>query len=256
MSRPLILISNDDGIHAPGLVALGEALEELGEVVVVAPERERSAVSHSITLHKPLRLREVRPNWYSCSGTPADCMYMGLFHVLGDRTPDLVASGINCGYNLGDDVIYSGTCAGAREAALGDVQRAVAFSAAPSHKGDFAPLARNARSFCAQFLERDGIEGGFLNVNYPPGATEDVRWRLATLGTRTYGRHVTVTEDPRGRPYYWIGGEFLGFGDVPGSDCNAVMKGEASVTAVRLRATHAEAQAEVAAWPAFNKATP
>ena len=250
MTKPLILITNDDGIDASGLQALGEALGELGEVIAVAPERERSAASHALSLHKPLRIKERRPGWFSCSGTPADCVYIGLHHVLS-RPPDLVASGINSQVNLGDDVVYSGTAAGAREAALMDVERAVAFSVDQKHSDD-AVVAQQALGFCRRLLAQPGTPRAFINVNFPRGTSPETPWRLTSLGLRNYGRQVTKKTDPRGRPYYWIGGGFLGFGDLPGSDCNAVQEGHISATPVHLRLTNTEVMSSMANWPLFN----
>jgi 5'-nucleotidase len=251
LNTPLILVTNDDGVHAPGLKILAEALFEVGDVVVVAPERERSAVSHALTLHKPLRMREVRRNWHSCSGTPADCVYMGLHHVL-DRPPDLVVSGINSQVNLGDDVVYSGTAAGAREAALMDVTRALAFSADTRHSAS-KELADQAVKIARTVLDEDGTPDTFLNINFPRGTGPQTPMRLTCLGVRNYGRQVTEEVDPRGRSLYWVGGSFLGYEDVPGSDCNAVQEGFISVTPVHLRLTHREAMASLENWSIFTK---
>ncbi len=248
--RPLILLTNDDGVAAPGLEALAGALGELGEVVVVAPERERSAVSHALSLHKPLRVSSPRPGWHACSGTPADCVYIGMNHVL-DRPPALVASGINSQVNVGDDVIYSGTVAGAREAALMDVARSVAFSV-DARRSDYGAAAARAAEFCEALLSRPVPEGVLFNVNFPPGTGPETPWRLTRLGLRNYGRTVTRKTDPRGRDYFWIGGEFLGFGDLPGSDCNAIGEGAASVTPVQLRGPAQEAMGAMAGWPIFG----
>ena len=250
MTKPLILLTNDDGVDAPGLVALFDALSELGDVIAVAPERERSAASHALSLHKPLRLKEVAPGRHACSGTPADCVYIGLHHVL-ERPPDLVASGINSQVNLGDDVVYSGTAAGAREAALMDVERAVAFSVDQRHSS-YEAAAQQALGFCRRVLAQPGAPRSFINVNFPRGTGPETPWRLTSLGLRNYGRQVTKKTDPRGKPYYWIGGGFLGFGDLPGSDCNAIKDGCISATPVHLRLTNAEATSSMATWPLFK----
>lgn len=244
MERPLILVTNDDGIQAPGLLALADALEALAQVVVVAPERERSAVSHAISLHKPLRLKEVAPGRLACSGSPADCVYIAMHHVL-PRAPSLVASGINAGYNLGDDVTYSGTVGAAMEALLMDAP-AVAFSA--DRREDFQAAAAVAARVCAQALERGVPQGTLVNVNFPVGVGPQTPWALTELGRRNYGREVTRSVDPRGKPYYWIGGSALGFEDIPGSDCNAVRDGLVSLTPVHLKLTAQSAMEPLAAW--------
>lgn len=229
--RPLILLSNDDGIEAPGLAAMAEAMADLGEVFVVAPERERSAVSHAITLHKPLRPKQVKPGWYSISGTPVDCVYMGILR-LAPRPPALVVSGINDGHNLGSDVFYSGTTAAAAEGALRDLP-SVSFSQAPG-----ASLARSAdfaRALVAQVLERGLPSKCMLNVNFPREHGDEYRW--TRLGQRVYRDKVEEREDLRGRPYYWIGGPTLDVDDVPESDGETIKRGVVSVTPLRLDLT-------------------
>lgn len=242
---PLILVTNDDGLVAPGLQAMCAALSDLGRIVAVAPHRQRSAVSHSITLHKPLRLDEVEPDRYMCSGTPADCVYIAFHHVL-DRLPDLVVSGINQGPNLGDDVIYSGTTAGAREAMLMGVQ---AVAASLERGSRFAAAAQVVRGICGRVLDRGLPDGVFLNVNLPREVDARSPWRLTTLGERHYGREVRAVRDPRGRSYYWIGGADLGTGDVPGSDGNAIVDGCVSVTPVHAHNTCRQSLEALEAWP-------
>jgi 5'-nucleotidase len=234
-----ILLSNDDGVHAAGLRALAAAFEG-DEVWVVAPDREQSASSHAISLHRPLRVHELSPRWWAVDGTPTDAVYIGLNHVLKDARPDLVVSGINHGPNLGNDVHYSGTVAAAMEAALLGVHAlAVSLAAAPPH--DFAEAAR----FAVALGRRVGASppsGGtlLLNVNVPAGPVRG--YRVAPLGKRTYGNAVVEKVDPRGRHYYWIGGEGGAVNeDIPGTDCNTVMlDGFASVTPLRLDSTDDE----------------
>src|SRR5687768_6799136 len=163
--RPLILLSNDDGIDAAGLAAVADALADLADLLVVAPERERSAVSHSLTLHKPLRARERRPGWFAVNGSPVDCVYLGLLQ-LAPRKPDLVVSGINYGYNLGSDVFYSGTVAAAVEGALRGVP-AVALSRERSGSSDDRARARFARALAQALLTYRLPARTLLNVNFP-----------------------------------------------------------------------------------------
>jgi 5'-nucleotidase len=230
--RPLVLMTNDDGLAAPLLAALADALIPDLDVLVVAPERQRSAASHAITLHKPLRAREVTPGRWSLSGTPVDCVYLGLLR-LAPRRPALVVSGPNDGFNLGTDVFYSGTVAGAVEGALRGLP-GVAVSIAPR-----ATHPAEAVAFAAALVRQaiGSLPGGeVLNINLPGRGERRYAW--TTLGKRTYADDVTERADPWGRPYYWIGGGATGHDDLPGSDCNAIASGTVSVTPLRLQLDH------------------
>lgn len=203
MSRPLILLSNDDGFQSQGLRCLRASLLELAEVVVCAPEFEQSAASHALSLHRPLRLKVHEAEVYSVDGTPADSIYVALFagsRIL-PRAPDLVVSGLNHGVNLGDDVFYSGTVAAAREGALRG-HRAIALSVADD--GSLRAASRLATKLVARVLERAGDEPLLYNINFPPGST----WPVAVtrLGRRLYNDEVEFRRDPRGREYLWLGG--------------------------------------------------
>jgi 5'-nucleotidase len=230
--RPLILLTNDDGIHAPLLTGLADRLTALGDVLVVAPERPRSAASHAITLHKPVRARELSPGRWSLSGTPADCVYVGVLR-LAPRPPTIVVSGPNDGFNLGSDVYYSGTVAGAVEGALRGL-RAVALSMAP--RATAVDTALDAATGVVAAALTALAPGDVVNVNLP-GAGER-RYAWTTLGKRRYRDDVNERHDPYGRPYYWIGGGVMGHDDVPGSDCNAVADGLISVTPLRIDWNH------------------
>lgn len=246
--RPLILLTNDDGVAAPMLTGLADRLETLGEVLVVAPERPRSAASHAITLHKPVRAKELAPGRWSLSGTPADCIYVGLLR-LAPRPPTIVVSGPNDGYNLGSDVYYSGTVAGAVEGALRG-HRAVALSVAPRARAVDAALDF-AVAVVAGAMATLG-PGQVVNVNLPDQPTPRYAW--TTLGRRRYQDDVTERHDPWGRAYYWIGGGSIGHDDVPGSDCNTVADGVASLTPLAIdwndRATVAAPPFAVDGYPA------
>jgi 5'-nucleotidase len=252
--RPLVLISNDDGILSRHLQELASALEAVCDVLVVAPERQRSAASHTITLHKPLRLTSVGPQRYALSGTPADCVYVGILR-LAPRPPALVLSGINDGYNLGTDVFYSGTVAGAVEGGLRGAV-GVALSMASGGVGLERAIAF-AAALVRQLLAEPLPAGTVLNVNVPSDG--DGRWAWTTLGRRRYDDDVTERVDPRGRPYYWIGGGSSGHDDLPGSDCNAIARGLISVTPMHLDLTDRRmAERGLAApWslPGFDVAT-
>ncbi len=230
--RPLVLCSNDDGIEAPHLEALAARIEAFADVLVVAPERQRSAASHAITLHKPLRLTEVRPRRFSLSGTPVDCVYLAIMKLC-DRKPDVVVSGVNDGFNLGSDVFYSGTVAAAVEGALRGAA-GIACSLAPR-----APHTDAAIEFAAAVVRSAVAEpmprGTVLNVNLAGNGTDQYQW--TTLGRRLYEDDVAERTDPRGRPYYWVGGGPAGHDDVEGTDCVAIAKGWNSITPMHLDLT-------------------
>ncbi|WP_373048482.1 5'/3'-nucleotidase SurE [Vulgatibacter sp.] len=246
------LISNDDGIQSDGLRTLARALSEVGEVCVVAPDREQSAASHAISLHRPLRIHEVADDWWSVDGTPTDCVYLALHHLLKDRRPDVVVSGINYGANLADDVTYSGTVAAAMEGALLGVP-AIAVSLVSRETFDFAFAAKFAAGLAAEVAERKLPRGMLLNVNVPRDPAGG--YRFTKLGKRSYGSAVVENVDPRGRKYYWIGGSESKHVDIPGSDCNAVF-GERliSVTPLHLDLTEYKLLDELRAWsvPGFD----
>jgi 5'-nucleotidase len=195
----------------------------------VAPERQRSAGSHAITLHKPLRLDEVRPRRFALSGTPVDCVYLGMLKLC-DRVPAVVVSGVNDGFNMGSDVFYSGTVAAAVEGALRGAA-GIACSLAPR-----AQHTERALDFAAAVVRAAIAEpappGTVLNVNMPDGATDRYEWTV--LGRREYGDDVAERKDPRGRPYYWVGGGPTGHEHVEGTDCVAVARGHHSITPMHL----------------------
>jgi 5'-nucleotidase len=231
MTRPLVLCSNDDGIEAPYLTALTALIEPFADVLVVAPERQRSAVSHAITLHKPLRLTEVGPNRYALSGTPVDCVYIGMLKLC-DRAPAVVVSGVNDGYNLGSDVFYSGTVAAAVEGALRGAA-GIACSVAP-RATDPDRAIRFAAAVVRAAVTEPIPAGTVLNVNMP-ATSDDYQWTV--LGRRLYEDDVAERRDPRGRPYYWVGGGPAGHDNVEGSDCVAIARGWNSITPMHLDLT-------------------
>lgn len=245
----LILVSNDDGITSSGISALARAMAPLGKVYVVAPDRERSAAGHSISLATPLRATEIAPNWFAVDGTPTDCVYLGIHHFL-PRKPDLVVSGINHGANLGNDVTYSGTVSAAMEGAMFAVP-SIAFSQHGHHalQGDFSVPAAHATVIARLVLARGLPPDTLLNVNFPTALRSDTERVWAALGRRNYGQQVDVRDDPRGRKYYWIGGDEIGHDDLPGSDCNVVAAGQIAVSPVHLDLTHRAAlEALRASW--------
>ncbi len=244
---PRILVSNDDGIHARGLHALVEAVEPLGEVWVVAPEKEQSATSHSLSLHHPLRIRKERERWFAVDGTPADCVYVAINHLLKDHAPTLVISGINHGPNLADDVIYSGTVAAAMEGCMLGFP-AIAFSLVSRKHFEFEHAAVFAHSLVKAALASPLPPRLLLNVNMPAyGAISG--YEVTRLGRHSYGADVIEKEDPRGRRYYWIGGTGYEHVKEPGTDVTAVHDDRrASVTPLMLDLTQHEFLAPLRAW--------
>jgi len=235
----LILLTNDDGITAPGLSALAEAIGCLGDVVVVAPDRERSAVSHALTLHSPLRAWEHAPGWYAVDGTPTDCVNLGL-HGLFDQKPDLVVSGINRGGNMGDDITYSGTVSAAMEATLMGVPAlAVSLECEEGTVDPYTVAASYASRIVRQTLEIGLPPDTLLNVNVPGCAEKQIQGVCLTRqGKRVYSDIVERKTDPRGKHYYWIGCGELGFEDIPGTDFHAVNRRYVSVTPLHLDLTN------------------
>ena len=234
--RPRILISNDDGYLAEGLKALAAAMEPLGEVWVVAPDREQSAASHALSLHRPLRIHKAQERWFHIDGTPSDCSYLAIHHILKDRLPELMVSGINHGANLADDITYSGTVAAAMEASVLGVP-SVAFSLVARRHFDFGPAARFAQALARAMLSTPLPSRVLLNVNVPGGGEPD-GYQVTRLGKHSWGYDVVENVDPRGRKYYWIGGSEYTHEDIPGSDCNAVHKDRRiSVTPLHLELT-------------------
>lgn len=252
--KPLILLSNDDGVYAAGIRTLAAALSTFADVVVVAPLQEQSAKSHALTLAHPLRHRLI-DGFHAVDGTPADAIYVGLFRrELLPRTPDLVVSGINHGYNLGSDTFYSGTVAAAREGALRNIP-SIAFSLGSSSLGfDFDVCAPIAVGIVQRVLmTAKPAKTSLLNVNFParhlrtalPDGTPN-GIRATRLGVRRYEDEVDVRKDPRGHDYYWIGGpnafhpqvnQLTGHDTSAGSDTEAVDAGFVSITPLGLDAT-------------------
>jgi 5'-nucleotidase len=234
-----ILLSNDDGIHSQGILLLADALKDLGHVTVVAPQRERSTTGHSLTLHKPLRCLEVKENHYAVSGSPADCVYLATRHLCKTK-PDIIVSGVNRGANLGNDIYYSGTVAAAREGAYFGL-KAIAISlclndnAGPLHwetANDFT------KKFVPQVMSKNIPKHHVLNVNVPNLPQSEIRGvRMSTQGIRYYSDTILENSDPRGKPYYWIGGSYQGFEKMESSDCVHVDEGFISVTPLKTDCT-------------------
>jgi 5'-nucleotidase len=241
-----ILVSNDDGINAKGLIALAKAVEPLGEVWVVAPEHEQSATSHSLSLHRPLRIRQHAERWFGIDGTPADCVYIAINHLMKGGAPVLVLSGINHGPNLADDVIYSGTVAAAMEGCILGFP-AIAFSLAARRTFEFEHAAQFAHSVVKTALESKIPKRMLLNVNIPTGPVEG--YEITRLGRHNYNADVIEKEDPRGRRYYWIGGTGYEHINEPGTDVTAVHdQKRASLTPLMLDLTEHSFLQPLKAW--------
>ncbi len=229
-----ILISNDDGINSEGLYALNDALSVLGEVFIVAPDRDQSAASHSLSLWRPLRISKIADTVYSVDGTPTDCVNLAINGILKDHKPDLVVSGINKGENLGDDISYSGTVSAAMEGTLLGVP-SVAISLASKNSFDFEAAAKYALLIAQHVIENKLPDDTLLNVNVPDLSESQIKGVIVTKqGKRVYGEPIVEKVDPRGKKYYWIGGDELGFLDIESSDIVAVKEGYVSVTPIKL----------------------
>ncbi len=233
---PKILITNDDGIHSEGIAALEQALKELGDVYVVAPESEMSGASHSLTLARPLRIRQVDERHWTVDGTPTDCVTLALNQILApDIRPDICASGINHGANLGDDASYSGTVAGALEATILGVP-GLAFSLVANRSHDFTESVKVAREITEKAL-RDGIPvDTLLNVNIPKSVPRGIM--VTKQGFKSARPVISEHIDPRGKLYYWIGEVREGFRAEGGTDFEAIDKGCVSITPMRSDMTN------------------
>ncbi len=229
-----ILVTNDDGVDASGLIELSRALERVAdEVIVVAPDTEQSASGHALTLHRPLRMRERGKGVYSVDGTPTDCVNLALLWLMADNLPDLVVSGINHGLNLGDDVTYSGTVSAAFEGVLLGVP-SVAFSQEITAGFSFERSAAFACRFIETLMAGELSPDTLLNVNLPAAPPCGVEF--TKLGKRFYQQVVVEKTDPRGRRYFWIAGTPK-WQDEAGSDHDAIVAQKASVTPLHLDLT-------------------
>jgi 5'-nucleotidase len=243
----IVLVTNDDGIFAPALKRLKEALAPLGRVVIVAPDRDQSATSHSLTLHRPFRIHQHEADVYSVDGTPTDCVVTACHGVL-EGPPGLVVSGINHGPNMGEDVFYSGTVAAAIEGTL-QGSPAIAASLVTREASDFVQESGFVARLAREVLQRGLPRRQLLNVNLPHRAWGDVAGvRVTRLGSRTYQDTLVRKVDPRGRDYYWIGGQDAVWEADEGTDFHAVHHGYVSVTPLRLDLTDERALADLAGW--------
>ncbi len=239
MTKPTILLCNDDGYYAEGIQALRDALGSLGRVISVAPDKDNSGVSHKITINSALRLREVGPDSYAVSGTPVDCVHLALHGVLEGRLPDVMVSGINHGPNLGEATAYSGTVGAAYEAYTHSMP-ALAISAG---QDDGVYAFEKAGDVAYQLVKAhlDGhpfLREALWNVNVPPGPMKGMR--VARLDRRSFKSSVVKRTDPRGQPYYWIGPYHAMFDNEDGTDHAAYCNGYVSISPLKVEMTHHE----------------
>ncbi len=244
---PVILLTNDDGYQAYGLHTLHRELEKIARVICVAPSGERSGVSHAITFHSPLRAKRTGEDQWSLDGTPADCVIFAIRKLMNGHRPDLVISGINPMPNLGEDVVYSGTVAGAREGAINGSPSA-AFSMGKSCSNDELDSGASlAARLASGLLDANPHMGKdiFLNINIPVPVPEDVSCRMTRLGRRVYRDEIIERSDPRGGTYYWIGGEPPERETATGTDFEAVENGMISVTCLKIDCSIPDAPSDI-----------
>jgi 5'-nucleotidase len=239
---PRILVTNDDGVHSEGIKALADALKSLGNITVVAPIQEASAIGHALTLRRPLRIETIGPNVFAVDGTPTDCVNLAITHVLKGK-PDLIVSGINKGWNLGDDVTYSGTVSGALEGALLEIPSIAVSTQRIKDECEFGPSATAAATVAQAVLERGMPKFTLLNINVPIGASKGFR-----VTVQAKRNHVTVVDarmDPRHREYYWIEEGQNDWEPHDRSDYQAVRDGYISITPLQPDMTAYDALAYV-----------
>ncbi|MBK9293968.1 MAG: 5'/3'-nucleotidase SurE [Oligoflexia bacterium] len=247
-----ILISNDDGFESPGIIKLANALSTIGNVTVVAPHRERSTSGHSLTLHKPLRCGQVKENYYWVSGSPADCVYMATRMIM-KKKPDIIVSGINRGANLGNDIYYSGTVAAAREGAYFG-SHSIAFSLCLGNHTDITHMywdtaAEFAKTFVPMVIKKNIPLNNIMNVNVPNLPSNKIKGvKVSKQGLRYYSDEITNRTDPRHKHYYWLGGEYKGFENIPGSDCVHVDQDYISIVPLKIDSTNYDLLEELKTW--------
>lgn len=242
-----ILLSNDDGYFAPGLIALADALSDLGDVVVVAPEQNRSGASNSLTLDRPLSLKKAPGGFYFVNGTPTDCVHLAVTGML-EIMPDIIVSGINLGANMGDDTIYSGTVAAATEGYLLGIP-SIAISLTSFEGKNFAAAGRVARELVERHMRQPLREPVLLNVNIPDIPYSELNgFEVTRLGRRHKAEPVVKTISPRNETLYWIGAAGAAADAGPGTDFNAVERGFVSITPLQIDLTHSVQVPSIIQW--------
>ncbi len=249
-----LLLSNDDGIHSVGLKVLAEALAPLGKITVVAPNRDHSASSNSLTLETPIRAYSIAENWYSVEGTPTDCVHLAITGLIEDE-PDIVVAGINLGANLGDDVIYSGTVAAAMEGRFLGLP-AVAISVTSRQPHDWQACAVVSHEIISRLIEIQLPKDLIINVNIPDVSKQEIKGMKTTrLGSRHKAEPVIKSSDPRGKPIYWVGAAGPEQDAGPGTDFHAIKNSYVSVSPLQFDLTHYKAMEPVAQWVSACKIT-
>jgi 5'-nucleotidase len=247
---PRILVTNDDGVHSDGIYALADAMRPLGEVIIVAPHVEASAIGHALTLRRPLRMEQLREGVYEVDGTPTDCVNIAFTTIYSSSPPDLVVSGINKGWNLGDDVTYSGTVAGALEGALLGIPGMAVSIRQTRGAYDFSHAARAAALLAEHILRRPLPPRTFLNINVPKGQPKG--YRVTVQATRNHVTSVAERHDPKGHAYFWIEEGQNDWQPHDRSDYQAVRDGYVSITPLHPDLTAHDALAALDALP-FEK---
>ena len=250
---PRILVTNDDGVHSDGIRALADALRPLGDVTVVAPIQEASAIGHALTLQRPLRVEVIAPNIFAIDGTPTDCVNVAITHILKDK-PDLIVSGINKGWNLGDDVTYSGTVSGALEGALLSIPSIALSAERVGNSYEFGPSARAAAVVAEAVLDRGMPKFTLLNINVPAGRNKG--FRVTVQARRNHVTSVSERHDPRQRAYYWIEEGQNEWEPHDRSDYQAVRDGYISITPLQPDMTAHDAMQYVEDLPLAARAIP
>jgi 5'-nucleotidase len=247
-----ILLTNDDGIYSEGIQALKSQLDNIAEVIVIAPDRERSTVGHAMTLHKPLRIRPVKVNGgsegYSVSGTPADCVVIGLLEIMKHKRPDLVVSGINRGPNLGDDIIYSGTVSAAMEGAMRNIP-SLAISIAAYEDFKFESAALFTKNLISHLIKDDLPHNLILNINVPNIDYDRIEGiEIIKHGKRVYQNELKIIYDPQGTTHYWLGGDLPEGKIEPDTDFEAIYNHKVSITPLSLDLTNYSIMPKVKDW--------
>jgi 5'-nucleotidase len=239
--QPTILVTNDDGVHSPGIIALFKAMKEIGTAYIVAPDRERSAVGHALTLHRPLKVEELRENVYSVNGTPTDCVALAVHKILPQR-PDIIASGINSGANLGDDITYSGTVSAAIEGTILNIP-SFAISLAGNKPYHYETAAIFATRIAKYIKENSLPYDTLLNVNVPNVSKKEMikGIKVTVQGKRVYDNAIQEIYSPWGDKHYWIGGGQPYWQQGEDMDIQAVLSNYVSVTPLHLNLTNYEA---------------
>ncbi|HET9196114.1 MAG TPA: 5'/3'-nucleotidase SurE [Vicinamibacterales bacterium] len=250
---PRILVTNDDGVHSEGIRALADAMRPLGDVTVVAPIQEASAIGHALTLQRPLRVDVIGPNVFAIDGTPTDCVNVAITHILKDK-PDLIVSGINKGWNLGDDVTYSGTVSGALEGALLSIPSIAISAERVGNTYEYGPSAHAAAIVAEAVLDRGMPKFTLLNINVPAGRNKG--FRVTVQARRNHVTSVSERQDPRQRAYYWIEEGQNEWEPHDRSDYQAVRDGYISITPLQPDMTAHDAMQYVEELPLTLRAIP